>query len=112
MQSRDFTYIDNVVQANVCAMEVPNVSGEAFNIACGARYTLMDIVKQIEVTLGIKVTCKHTPSRAGDVRHTLADISKAERLLGFKPTIGFEEGMAKTIANLKRQHESRQAASA
>jgi UDP-glucose 4-epimerase len=112
MQSRDFTYIDNVVQANLRAMEAPNVSGEAFNIACGARYTLMDIVKQIEITLGIKVTCKHTPSRAGDVRHTLADISKAERLLGFKPTIGFEEGMAKTIANLKAQHESRQAASA
>ena len=75
MQSRDFTYIDNVVQANLRAMEAPAAAGEAFNIACGSRYTLMDIVHAIERELGHPLTCKHTPPRAGDVRHTLADIA-------------------------------------
>jgi UDP-glucose 4-epimerase len=106
MQSRDFTFIDNVVQANLRAMEAPAAAGEAFNIACGARYTLMDIVHAIERELGRALTCNHTPPRAGDVRHTLADIGKAERLLGFKPTIGFEEGMARTVAHLKAQFQN------
>ncbi|HEY2387880.1 MAG TPA: SDR family oxidoreductase [Candidatus Binatia bacterium] len=104
MQSRDFTYIDNVVQANIRAMEAPGVGGEAFNIACGSRYTLMDIVHAIESSVGHKLTCNHTPSRAGDVRHTLADIGKAERLLSFHPTIGFEEGMTRTIEYIKSQN--------
>jgi UDP-N-acetylglucosamine/UDP-N-acetyl-alpha-D-glucosaminouronate 4-epimerase len=112
LQSRDFTYIDNVVQANLLAMAAPDVAGEAFNIACGARYALMDIIEAIEQALGVKATRRHTASRPGDVRHTLADISKAERLLGFKPTIAFEEGMARTIAHLKRKHGGRRAATA
>lgn len=103
LQSRDFTFIDNVVQANLRAMEAPAAAGEAFNIACGARYTLMDIVHAVERELGVTATCNHTPPRAGDVRHTLADIGKAERLLGFKPTIDFEEGMARTIAHLRKR---------
>jgi UDP-glucose 4-epimerase len=112
MQSRDFTYIDNVVQANLRAMEAPPAAGEAFNIACGSRYTLMDIVHAIERDLGRTLTCRHTPPRAGDVRHTLADIGKAERLLGFKPTIDFDEGMARTVAYIKSQDFGRRAASA
>jgi nucleoside-diphosphate-sugar epimerase len=112
MQSRDFTYIDNVVQANLRAMEAPNVGGEAFNIACGSRYTLMDIVHAIEHELGRTLTCRHTPSRAGDVRHTLADISKAERMLGFQPTVDFEDGMARTVAYIKSQNFGSKAASA
>jgi UDP-glucose 4-epimerase len=112
MQSRDFTYIDNVVQANLRAMEAPNVGGEAFNIACGSRYTLMDIVHAIEHELGRTLTCRHTPSRAGDVRHTLADISKAERMLGFQPTVDFEDGMARTVAYIKSQSFGSKAASA
>ena len=112
LQSRDFTYIDNVVQANLRAMEAPGAAGEAFNIACGARYSLMDILHVIERELGCTITPQHTPPRAGDVRHTLADIAKAERLLGFAPTIDFEDGMARTIAHLKRQHSARRAQSA
>jgi nucleoside-diphosphate-sugar epimerase len=112
MQSRDFTYIDNVVQANLRAMEAPAAAGEAFNIACGSRYTLMDIVHAIERELGHPVTCRHTPPRAGDVRHTLADIGKAERVLGFKPTVDFDEGMARTVAYIKSQDFGRRAASA
>ena len=112
MQSRDFTYIDNVVQANLRAMEAPAAAGEAFNIACGSRYTLMDIVHAIERELGHPLTCRHTPPRAGDVRHTLADIGKAERVLGFKPTVDFDEGMARTVAYIKSQDFGRRAASA
>jgi len=112
LQSRDFTYIDNVVQANLRAMEAAGAPGEAFNIACGARYSLMDIVEQIERSLGVTTTRAHTAPRAGDVRHTLADIGKAERSLGFAPTVDFEDGMERTIADLRRQHLARQRASA
>lgn len=112
MQSRDFTYIDNVVQANLRSMEAPEAAGEAFNIACGERYTLMDIVHAVERELGRSLTCNHTPPRAGDVRHTLADIGKAERILGFRPTIGFEEGMANTVAYIKSQNFGGRAATA
>ncbi|MBI3770106.1 MAG: SDR family oxidoreductase [Deltaproteobacteria bacterium] len=112
MQSRDFTYIENVVQANLRAMEAPEAAGEAFNIACGSRYTLMDIVHAIERELGRALTCRHTPSRAGDVRHTLADISKAERMLGFKPTVDFDDGMARTVAYISSRNFSGRAASA
>jgi UDP-glucose 4-epimerase len=112
MQSRDFTYIDNVVQANLRAMEAPGVGGEAFNIACGARYTLMDIVHAVERDLGRTLLCNHTPSRPGDVRHTLADISKAERLLDFHPTVDFDDGMARTIAYIKSQNFGSRAATA
>ncbi len=107
MQSRDFTYIDNVVQANLQAMTAPAAVGEALNIACGARYTLMDVIHAIERELGFKVTCAHTPPRAGDVRHTQADIDKARRLIGLAPTVGIEEGMSRTVANLKRLHALR-----
>jgi len=72
----------------------------------------MDIVHAIERELGHPLTCRHTPPRAGDVRHTLADIAKAERLLGFKPTIDFDEGMARTVAYIKSQDFGRRAASA
>ena len=106
LQSRDFTYIDNVVAANLQAMEAPGAAGEALNIACGARYTLLDIVRVIERELGVKATLRHTESRAGDVRHTLADIAKAKRLIGLAPAVDFEEGMARTVAHLKREYEA------
>ena len=76
-QSRDFTYIDNVVSANLLAAKAPGAVGEAFNVACGGRNSLLDVLSAIEDGLGKKVERNHTPSRAGDVKHTLADISKA-----------------------------------
>jgi nucleoside-diphosphate-sugar epimerase len=72
----------------------------------------MDIVHAVERDLGLTLTCNHTPSRAGDVRHTLADISKAERLLDFHPTIDFDDGMARTIAYIKSQNFGSRAATA
>lgn len=96
-QSRDFTYIDNVVQANLKACTAPHVGGEVFNIACNSRYSVLDIAHTIEKFLGRKVTIQHTPPRSGDVRHTQASIAKAEQLLHYHPTVGFEEGMSRTF---------------
>jgi UDP-glucose 4-epimerase len=95
-QSRDFTYIENVVQGNLRAMETPGVSGEVFNVACGTRHSLIAIADAIGDFLGRKLERTHLPSRAGDVRHTLADIGKAEKLLGYKPSVDFAEGMRRT----------------
>ena len=95
-QSRDFTYIDNVVQANLLAMSAPGVSGEAFNVACGERYSLLDVARAIGDFLGREPARRHIEARAGDVRHTLADISKAQRLLGYRPKVDFARGMQST----------------
>jgi UDP-glucose 4-epimerase len=95
-QSRDFTYIDNVVQANLLAMERPGVSGEAFNVACGTRHSLLAIAEAIGAFLGRPLQRAHVAPRAGDVRHTQADIAKAERLLGYRPAVDFATGMRRT----------------
>ena len=96
LQSRDFTYIDNVVQGNVRAMETPGVGGEVFNIACNTRHSLLDIAEAIGRFLGRTLERRHVASRAGDVKHTLADISKAQSRLGYAPTVDFAEGMQLT----------------
>ena len=95
-QSRDFTYIDNVVQGNLKAMGTPGVSGEVFNIACGTRHSLLAIAEAIGAFLGRELPRQHTPPRAGDVKHTLADISKAERLLAYRPSVNFADGIQRT----------------
>lgn len=102
-QSRDFTYIDNVVQANLLACTTPGVGGEVFNIACNARYSVLQIARAIEQLVGHKLTIQHTPARSGDVRHTQASIDKAARLLAYRPTVGFEEGMRRTFDYVARQ---------
>lgn len=102
LQSRDFTYVSNVVLANCLAAESAAAAGEVFNVACGAKYSLMDIASWLATALGEGRTVRwhHTPGRAGDVRHTLADIGKAERLLGYRPLVGFEEGLRRTLESL------------
>ncbi|MCC7368994.1 MAG: SDR family oxidoreductase [Chloroflexi bacterium] len=96
-QSRDFTYIDNVVQANLRAAEAPGVGGEVFNVACGQRYTLLDLVESLNRILGTNITPTFGPDRPGDVKHSLADISKARELLGYEPVRTFEEGLERTV---------------
>jgi UDP-N-acetylglucosamine/UDP-N-acetyl-alpha-D-glucosaminouronate 4-epimerase len=96
-QSRDFTYIDNVVDANLRAAAAPDVGGEVFNVGCGERITLLEIVAHLERILGRALARHHTPRRAGDVAHTLADVTKAKRLLGYTPVVGFDEGLARTV---------------
>ena len=96
-QSRDFTYIDNVVDANLLAARAPKAAGEAFNVGCGDRVSLLDIIARLEKLLGQELERRHTPARAGDVPHTLADVSKARRLLGYVPAVDFDEGLRRTV---------------
>jgi UDP-glucose 4-epimerase len=100
-QSRDFTYIDNVVEANVLAGKAPGAAGEVFNVGCGDRVSLLDIIARLEAQLGRTLERRHTPSRAGDVPHTLADVSKAKRLMGYSPLVGFDEGFRRTVEYFK-----------
>ncbi|HET9492531.1 MAG TPA: SDR family oxidoreductase [Methylomirabilota bacterium] len=96
-QSRDFTYVDNVVDANVMAAHADGVGGEVFNVGCGARVSLLDIAARLETLLGRRLERRHGPARPGDVRHTLADIDKAKRMLGYMPVVGFDEGFRRTL---------------
>ena len=100
-QSRDFTYIDNVVEANLLAGKAPAAAGEVFNVGCGDRVSLLDIIARLEGLLGRKLERHHTPSRAGDVPHTLADVSKAKRLMGYSPLVDFDEGFRRTVEYFK-----------
>ena len=104
-QSRDFTYIDNVVDANLRAAASPDVGGEVFNVGCGEQLSLLEIVGCLERILGRALTRHHTPRRAGDVAHTLADVAKAKRLLGYAPIVDFDEGLARTVEYFRR-HEA------
>ena len=96
-QSRDFTYIDNVVDANLLAARVPDVGGEVFNVGGGERTSLLEIIARLEKILGRALPRRHTPLRAGDVPHTLADVSKGQRLLGYTPRVDFADGFARTV---------------
>jgi UDP-N-acetylglucosamine/UDP-N-acetyl-alpha-D-glucosaminouronate 4-epimerase len=96
-QSRDFTYIDNVVQANLLSCRKPGVGGEVFNIACGERHSLLEIAEIVGRFVGRELERNHVESRRGDVRHTLASIDRARKLLGYDPTVGFEDGLRKTF---------------
>ena len=100
-QSRDFTYIDNVVEANLLAARAPEAGGEVFNVGCGARVSLLEIVARLEAILGRRLERRHTPLRAGDVPHTLADVGKAKRLLGYTPLVDFDEGFRRTVEYFK-----------
>jgi UDP-glucose 4-epimerase len=98
-QSRDFTYVANVVEANLLACEAPNVAGEFFNVACGERYSLLDLLSIISDITGMPAEAQHEPPRAGDVTHSLADISKIHRAMHFEPKVNFREGLEKTVAH-------------
>lgn len=102
--SRDFTYIANVVDGNMLAASLPaeDVSGEVMNVACGRSVDLNGLVSSINRILGSQLTPQYAPERVGDIRHSCADISKAVTKLGYKPQVGFEEGMARTINWLRQ----------
>jgi len=97
-QSRDFTYIDNVVHGNLLAMHGEQAPGEVFNIACGDRITLLELVTEINQRLGKTIEPHFGEPRPGDIKHSRASIEKARRLLGFEPLVPFSEGLARTIA--------------
>jgi UDP-glucose 4-epimerase len=97
-QSRDFTYVENVVQANLLAAAAPGVGGQTFNIAMGSSISLLELIGHLERLLNRPVTPDFQPPRAGDVRDSLADIRLARQYLGYEPQIGLEEGLRRTIA--------------
>ena len=100
-QSRDFTYIDNVVEANLLALEAPDAAGKMCNIGCGERITLNRLVTLLEQQLGTKAQVSYTPPNAGDVRNSLADIERAKVLLRYRPEIMIEEGLRRTIEAMR-----------
>ena len=100
LQSRDFTYVKNVVLANILAAETETGVGEAYNIACGARHSVLDIARIVAEYLrprGIEVTWHHAPGRAGDVRDSLASIERAQAKLGYAVVVPFAEGLRTTV---------------
>jgi UDP-glucose 4-epimerase len=96
-QSRDFTYVDNVVDANLAALDAPGVSGRAFNVACGERITLNALTAELRAQMGVDIAPLHGPPRPGDIPHSLADVQRARDELGYEPRIGFSEGLRRTI---------------
>jgi len=96
-QSRDFTYVDNVVQANLLAARAKETHGEVVNIACGEAVTVNAIIGMINELLGRTVRPIYVPPRAGDVKHSLADITAAQKLIGYQPVVLFCEGLRKSI---------------
>lgn len=100
-QCRDFVYVDNVVSANILAATRPNVSGRVFNVGCGARTTLLELAELIGKTAGKPVERSFGASRAGDIAESVADIGRARRELGYEPTVGVAEGLARLIAHVR-----------
>lgn len=96
-QSRDFTYVDNVVRGNLLAADAESVAGRTFNVACGYQTNLLDLVDAINRVLGTDIRPIHAEPRAGDVRESLADITLARQLLDYEPQIHFEEGLRRSI---------------
>lgn len=97
LQSRDFTFIDNIVQANLLAGDAPDAAGEVMNVALGKSITLCDLVDQLNTLLGTEIEPIHAEPRPGDIRKSVADISKAESLLDYAPVVDFETGLARTL---------------
>ena len=96
-QSRDFTHIDNVVAANLLAMDAPEAMGRVLNIACGTSHSLNDIVDVLNRLLGAEIEAVHAAPRPGDVARSWADISLAEEVLGYVPAVDFEHGLRLTV---------------
>jgi len=96
-QSRDFTYVGNVVEANLLALRAFEVSGNVCNIGCGEHITLNKLIRLLEEILGVKSNVNYAAPKPGDVRHSLADITRARRLLGYEPKVMVKEGLSRTV---------------
>jgi nucleoside-diphosphate-sugar epimerase len=104
-QSRDFTYIDNTVEANLLAATAPPslAAGQVFNVATGTRVDLNETFQLLKKIIGFKGEVKYGPERAGDVKHSLADLSRTEKALGYTPKVSFEEGLRSTVEWYREQ---------
>ncbi len=97
LQSRDFTYVENAVQAVMKAADAPAASGNVYNVGNGGSVTVLDLVKHLNELLGTDIKPVHGPARPGDVRHSQADITRARRDLGYEPAVSFVEGLRRTL---------------
>jgi UDP-glucose 4-epimerase len=106
-QGRDFTYVENAVRANLLALEAEpeKVAGRVFNIACGERHSLNEMVRVLAELTGYAGAPRYGPERVGDVRDSLADISAAREAMGYAPTVGFREGLRRTVEWYKDRSE-------
>jgi nucleoside-diphosphate-sugar epimerase len=109
-QSRDFTYVDNAVEASMLAADADGVAGETFNVACGERATLNEVLETLRELSGNREAAEHTAPRPGDVAHSLADISRARELLGYQPGVRLREGLELTYRHLVKSLGDRQPA--
>lgn len=105
LQSRDFTFVENVVNANLLAAEADGIAGEAFNVACGGRYTLLDLLTKTKEILGSDIKPVHEATRAGDVRDSQASIEAAQQAFGYRVSVDFAEGLQKTIEWYKQNND-------
>ena len=96
-QSRDFTYVKNVVEANLLACKAPGVGGQVFNVACGDRITVNSMLQQINKITGKDISPVYAEARAGDIKHSQADIRLAKERIGYQAKVSFEEGLRNTI---------------
>ncbi len=97
LQSRDFCFVENAVEANLKACTAEGAAGELFNVACGEATSLLDVIGALGRAVGKTVVVNHEPARTGDIRHSLATIDKAKRILGYSGGIKFEEGLRRTV---------------
>ena len=105
-QSRDFTYVQNVVNANLLACEAPDAAGTVINVACGDQISLNRLISIMEEELGIEAQRVYTRSLPGDVKHSRADISRARALLGYEPAVAFDEGLKMTVQWFANGHRA------
>ncbi|MCK6457298.1 MAG: SDR family oxidoreductase [Phycisphaerae bacterium] len=96
-QTRDFTYIENVVQANLLAASADRVCGEVVNIACGEQISVNQVIARINALLATAVAPKYVPARPGDIKHSWADIRRAKEVIGYEPSVTFDEGLRRSI---------------
>lgn len=96
-QTRDFTFVENAVQANLLAFEAPNASGKVFNVGTGGRTSLNDVLNVLGKISGTPLKAKYDPPRDGDIRDSQADITQAREVLGYEPLVTFEEGLKRTF---------------
>ncbi|HEY3357525.1 MAG TPA: SDR family oxidoreductase [Polyangia bacterium] len=102
-QSRDFCFIENTVEANLLACTAPNAAGRTYNIACGERVSLLQVIDILGDIFGGRIAPKHEPGRAGDIKHSLADITAARQALGYEGRVKFAEGLRRTVEWYRQQ---------
>ncbi len=106
LQARDFTYVENVVRANLLACQAPGPVSGVYNIACGAPVTVLSVAQRLAELMGRSIAPEHRPARPGDIRQSWADISRARQVLGYAPGVDFEEGLARTVRCFSGKEDS------